>query len=76
MLSARSERLCRVTPLGEKHLRTILSEVLVHYHSERSYQDLDNESFTPLSANSNAGGSIQCRERLGGTLRFYYRDAA
>jgi hypothetical protein len=31
---------------------------------------------TPLPANSNAGGSIQCRERLGGILKYYYRDAA
>ncbi len=29
-----------------------------------------------LPANTNADGSIQCRERLGGTLKYYYRDAA
>jgi putative transposase len=66
----------RVIPLGEKHLRTILSEFLVHYHSERNHQGLGNELLTPLPANSNTDGSIQCRARLGGVLNFYYREAA
>jgi hypothetical protein len=65
-----------VIPLGEKHLRTILSEFLVHYHTERNHQGLDNELLSQLPVNSNADGSIQCRERLGGILKYYYRDAA
>ena len=76
MLSARTECLRRVIPLGEKHLRTILAEFLIHHHGERNHQGLDNELLTPLPANSNAGGSIQCRERLGGILKYYYREAA
>jgi putative transposase len=76
VLSARTECLRRIIPLGEKHLRTILSEFLVHYHSERNHQGLGNELLTPLPANSNADGSIQCRERLGGVLKYYYREAA
>jgi putative transposase len=63
-------------PLGEKHLRTIVSEFLIHYHTERNHQGLDNELLTALPANANADGSIQCRERLGGILRYYYREAA
>jgi len=31
---------------------------------------------TPLPANSNADGAIQGRERLGGVLSNYYREAA
>ena len=76
VLSARAECLRRVIPLGEKHLRTILAEFLIHYHGERNHQGLDNELLTPPPANSNAGGSIQCRERLGGILKYYYREAA
>jgi hypothetical protein len=30
----------------------------------------------PRAANENAVGPVQCRERLGGMLKFYYRDAA
>jgi len=44
--------------------------------SERNHQGLANELLTPLPANSNTGGSIQCRERLGGILNYYYREAA
>jgi len=76
VLSVRTECLRRVIPLGEKHLRTILSEFLVHYHLERNHQGLDNELLMPLPANSNADASIQCRERLGGILNYYYRAAA
>ena len=65
VLSARSECLRRMIPLGEKHLRTILPEFLVHYHTERNHQGLDNELLSQLPVNSNANGSIQCRERLG-----------
>ena len=75
VLSVKAECLRRVIPLGEKHLRIIVSEFLVHYHSERNHQGLGNELLTAMPANSNAGGSIQCRERLGGSLN-YYRDAA
>ncbi len=66
----------RVIPLGEKHLRTILAEFLAHYHLERNHQGLGNDLLTPLPANTNADGSIQCRERLGGILKYYYREAA
>jgi putative transposase len=76
VLSARTECLRRVIPLGEKHLRQIVAEFLIHYHLERNHQGLDNQLLTPLPANSNAGGSIQCRERLGGILKYYYREAA
>jgi putative transposase len=76
VLSARAECLRRIIPLGEKQLRTILSEFLIHYHAERNHQGLGNELLTPLPANSNAGGPIQCRERLGGVLKYYHREAA
>jgi hypothetical protein len=36
---------------------------------------LGNALLTPLPANSNADGSIQCRERLGGVLN-YFGEAA
>ena len=57
-------------------VRTILAEYVCHYHSERNHQGLDNELLSPLPANSNAVGSIQCRERLGGILNYYCREAA
>ena len=76
VLSARSECLRRVIPLGQKHLRTIFSEFLIHYHLERNHQGLDNALLTALPANCKADGAIPCRERLGGILNYYYREAA
>jgi len=76
VLSARTECLRRMIPLGEKHLRATLAAYIEHYHLERNHQGLGNELLTPLPANTNADGSIQCRERLGGSLKYYYREAA
>ena len=41
----------------------------------RPHQGLDNERIAPTPASTRLG-PIQCRERLGGMLKFYYRDAA
>jgi putative transposase len=67
---------CIVTPDTLLRWYRNLSEFLIHYHTERNHQGLDNELLTPLPANTNADGSIQRRERLGGILNHYYRDAA
>ena len=43
----------------------------------RSGYAAGNSTLTPLPANdNNAGGSTHWRERLGGTLKYYYRDTA
>jgi len=37
----------------------------------------NNPGFTPSTTTGNSiDGPIQCRERLGGMLNFYYREAA
>jgi hypothetical protein len=46
-----------------------------HYHEERPHQGLDNELISP-KATSRRRGDVRCRERLGGLLKFYYREAA
>jgi putative transposase len=75
--SLRSECLSRVIPLGERHLRNLISEYLTHFHQERNHQGLDNRLIEPLAANTNSGkGVIRRRERLGGVLNYYYREAA
>jgi putative transposase len=75
--SVRGECLSRVIPLGERHLRYLVSEYLVHYHQERNHQGLDNRLIEPVTANTNSGeGVVRRRERVGGLLSYYYRDAA
>jgi len=63
---------------GERHLRYVLSETLEHYNSERHHQGLGGRLIRPVIANDNvnASGQIDCRERLGGLLKFYSRAAA
>ncbi len=44
-----------------------------HYHAERHHQELGGKLIRPEIANDNVNrnGQIECRERLGGILKFY-----
>lgn len=61
---------------GENSLRRALKEFTEHYHSERNHQGIENEIITPGDEVGRTSGDIQCNERLGGMLKYYYRDAA
>jgi len=76
VLSIKSECLNRIIPLGEGHLRLAISQFMEHYHGERPHQGLDNELIAPLEKAAMGTGPVKCRERLGGILNYYYRDAA
>ena len=73
--SVKSECLDRIVPLGEKHLRTAVRAFVDHYHEERPHQGLGNELIAPKTTLLGPG-PVRCRERLGGVLKFYYRQAA
>jgi hypothetical protein len=52
-------------------------EFVAHYHGERNHQGLDNRLIVPLAKSVEAaGGSVERRQRLGGLLNYYYREAA
>jgi hypothetical protein len=72
--SLRQECLRRIVPLGERHLRKIVAEYVEHYHLERNHQGLGNKLIVPATINGR--GPVLRRERLGGLLTFYHRDAA
>jgi hypothetical protein len=75
--SVRGVCLSRVIPRGERHLRYLLSEYLVHSHQERNHQGLDNRLIETVTANTNSGeGVVRRHERVGGLLSYYHRDAA
>jgi hypothetical protein len=61
--------------LGEGHLRAAAREFVHYYHEERPHQGLSNELIAPTTAVIGTG-QVKCRERLGGLLKFYYREAA
>ena len=75
VLSIKSECLERLVPLGEVHLRRAIREYTAHYHEERNHQGLGNELIVPTEA-ANGVGKVSRRERLGGLLSFYCREAA
>jgi hypothetical protein len=47
-----------------------------HYHLERNNQGLANALIDGKSQDVVGSRAVACRERLGGLLKFYYREAA
>ena len=74
--SMKSECLNRMIFFGEKSLRKALTEFTAHYHEERNHQGLGNSIIEPGSEVGQMEGDIHRRERLGGVLSYYYREAA
>jgi transposase InsO family protein len=73
--SVRAECLERIVPFGERHLQAAVRAFVDHYHEERPHQGLGNALIAPKII-SVGPGRVRCRERLGGVLKFYYREAA
>ncbi|OPY89395.1 MAG: hypothetical protein A4E71_00010 [Smithella sp. PtaU1.Bin162] len=61
---------------GEESLRRAMKNFIAHYHEERNHKGLNNT--VPFSAEhvGKTSGKIKTKERLGGLLKYYYRDAA
>jgi hypothetical protein len=73
--SIKSKCLARVIPIGEGHLRRMVREYVKHYHGERNHQGIGNRLIDSSADEFQSCGSIECRERLGGLLRYYRRAA-
>ena len=76
MRSAKEECLERMVFFGEKSLQVAVAEFLSHFHAERNHQGLGNRLIEPGKEVGRTPGDVACRERLGGMLRYYYRQAA
>jgi putative transposase len=76
MRSAKEECLGRMIFFGERAVQTALADFLAHYHAERNHQGLGNRLIEPGDEVCSTTGKIACRQRLGGLLRYYYREAA
>ncbi|MHC4392763.1 MAG: integrase core domain-containing protein [Planctomycetota bacterium] len=76
VLSIKSECLSRMVVLGERHLRTAIAEYMEHYHRERNHQGLGGRLLVPDAAPGVTEGPVVSRERLGGMLKYYFREAA
>ena len=74
--SIKEECINRVVPLGERHLRTVVRQFMIHYHEERNHQSLDNQLIRPAAGVVRLDKPIKRRERLGGLINYYHREAA
>jgi putative transposase len=74
--SIKDEALDQMVILGERGLHHIISQYLMHYHTERNHQGLGNGRIAPALATEVESGRVVRRARLGGLLSYYYRDAA
>ncbi|MEO2019078.1 MAG: integrase core domain-containing protein [Fuerstiella sp.] len=74
--SLKSECLDRMIFFGHKSLQNAVRDYIEHYHAERNHQGLGNDLIEPSEDAASAAGRIECRERLGGMLKFYHRRVA
>jgi len=70
--------LSKLILFGEVPLKRALREYLAHYHAERNHQGKGNVLLFPTTtqAMKRADGPVGCKERLGGLLKYYHREAA
>jgi putative transposase len=74
---------------GEQHMNHLVSEMVTHYHEERPHQAMGNKTLrqalikpskkrkeSAAPADIVALEDIRCRQRLGGLLKHYSREAA
>src|SRR5258707_7570069 len=62
---------------GESSLRRALQQYILHYHEERNHQGKGNRILFPAQTEARRKmGAVRCRERLGGLLKYYEREAA
>ena len=74
--SIKESCLDRMILFGEPSLRRATREFLAHYHRERNHQGLDNRLLFPGPTATDLAAPIKRRQRLGGMLNYYYRQAA
>jgi transposase InsO family protein len=74
--SIKGEALAQMVIVGERALYCAIQQYLAHYHHERNHQGLDNQLIAQEEAVGGQTGYVMRRERLGGLLSYYHREAA
>jgi transposase InsO family protein len=70
------EALDRMVLFGERSVRHVIEQYIEHYLGERPHKGLDYHRPVEPDESPPAEGQVACRERLGGLLKSYYREAA
>jgi hypothetical protein len=78
--SIKEECLDHLILFGEASLQRAVTQFVEHYHGERPHQGKGNVILFPTRPREDddpaRAGPVLCNERLGGLLKFYYRNAA
>ena len=74
--SVKDEGLSRMILFGERSLWHTLQHYVDHYHTERPHQGKGNVILLPAARRFARASPLRCRQRLGGLLKYYHRDAA
>ena len=74
--SIKEEALAQMVILGEHALSYAIHQYLTHSHTERNHQGLDNQLIAPVPDLGRHRRQVRRHDRLGGLLRYYYRDVA
>ena len=74
--SLKDEALSRIIFFSETALRETVNEFVIHYHGERPHQGMNHQILFPGPEANQQKGEVVCRERLGGVLKYYHRQAA
>ncbi len=73
--SVKDECLSKLILFGEESLRRALNEYVRHFLHERNHQGKDNVILFPSEETADENAPIHCKERLGGPLKYYHREA-
>ncbi len=74
--SVKTECTGRMVFFSRSSLEHALTQYVAHYHEERNHQGLQNRLLKRSDGPIHRGGRVERRERLGGMLNFYHREAA
>ncbi len=74
--SAKRECMDKIVFFSERQIRHVVEQYVEHHNLERPHKGLEYRRPTEPDTPPPRDGPIKCRERLGGLLKSYYRDAA
>ena len=72
----KDECLSKIILFGNRSLQRAMSEYVTHYHTERNHQGKSNVLLHPGLIELSRAKPVRSRERMGGLLRYYHREAA
>jgi transposase InsO family protein len=78
--SIKHECVNKLILFGERHVRHVVEQYVAHYNEDRPHKGLDYRrpagADKPPPDQPPEDSQVQCRQRLGGLLKSYYRGAA